>query len=187
MKKLLIFGALAALSCPVLAAPALAKDAAQAPQAETKLPETGWDYARWGMDAKAVIAASNGNAVATDATAKNEMVWNHPNGAAGVTMINGRDYSLKFFFDPKDGDLTFAKIGSEDKADCTALASYYQSTVKSAPNTIRQMSQVKETSDDNYWTAPIGGNKYAHFAVSLSATDICFIIVADANATIKRQ
>lgn len=172
--------------CLTMAVPAFAQDVSKA-SAQTPLPESGWAYADWDMDAREVIAASDGKATAADANNSRHKVWNYGNGADGSTVINGVPYTVKYYFDPKTGKLTFLKINGDAKAECAALATYYQTTVKGSPQIIRELEDIAETENDDYWTARIGGNKYAHFAVSLTDMDICFIVVADADAKIVRK
>lgn len=181
MKNTLILAALAALSTP-----AIAQDVSQV-SGQTPLPESGWGYADWGMDAREVLAASAGKATAANANNSRHKVWSYGNGADGPTVINGITYEVKYYFDPKNGDLTFLKINGDEKAQCAALATYYQTAIKGNPQIIRELDQITETTDDDYWTARIGGNKYAHFAVSLTDIDICFIVVADADTKINRN
>ncbi len=162
------------------AAPVAAND-------DTPLPATGWDYAQWGMEADAVIAASNGNAVSTDATDTSLTVWDYPQAAEGTTKINGYDYTLKMHFDPNDGGLTFAKIGNETKPGCLALKGYYEKQVKSVARTFDGVETMSTRDDDDYWSAPIGGNRYAFLHLTLPEMDFCFMVVADASATINRD
>jgi hypothetical protein len=78
----------------------------------------GWEFANWGMAPDQVVAASNG-AAARVAEDKDKRIRDMARLASGRAIVDGVNYTIDYFFDPKAKTLSAINFVPAD-ADCDA-------------------------------------------------------------------